>query len=237
MADSTQGASGYHEVIAAIKVFSEEKLVSWLEVMSLIGETQQALAISKQFNSWLQDGTIASGSWDKTIRLWDAKTGAPVGEPLKGHDSAINSVAFSQDGKLLASGSDDKTIRLWDAKTGAPVGEPLRGHNDHVNQVAFSPDGKLLVSGSWDQTICLWDVKTGAPVGGPLQGHFSQVHNVALALNGNLISQQDHNSSNVSLSHMGVVTHNLLALAVDSLNRSLHSSRQITLSFEGHLTM
>ncbi|KAG8917975.1 hypothetical protein FRC00_013008 [Tulasnella sp. 408] len=75
---------------------------------------------------------LASGSEDNIIRLWDAKTGAPVGEPLRGHDDGVNSIAFSPDGKLLASGSEDNTIRLWDAKTGAPVGEPLKGSLDDL---------------------------------------------------------------------------------------------------------
>jgi WD40 repeat protein len=87
---------------------------------------------------------VASGSHDETVRLWDAATGAPHGEPLEGHSSWVNSVAFSPDGKLVASGSDDETVRLWDAATGAPHGEPLEGHSDWVNSVAFSPDGKLV---------------------------------------------------------------------------------------------
>ena len=58
---------------------------------------------------------LASGSDDHTVRLWDAATGQPVGQPLAGHDDAVTSVAFSPDGTRLASGSDDNTVRLWDA--------------------------------------------------------------------------------------------------------------------------
>ncbi|KIO15586.1 hypothetical protein M407DRAFT_45956, partial [Tulasnella calospora MUT 4182] len=63
--------------------------------------------------------TLASGSDDSTVRLWDAQTGAPLGEPLTGHSDSIRSVVFSPDGKTLASGSHDRTVRLWDAQTGA----------------------------------------------------------------------------------------------------------------------
>jgi len=55
---------------------------------------------------------LASGSYDKTIRLWDVATGREV-RTLEGHNGYVFSVAFSLDGKLLASGSSDNTIKLW----------------------------------------------------------------------------------------------------------------------------
>ncbi|MBE3042785.1 hypothetical protein IMZ48_09480, partial [Candidatus Bathyarchaeota archaeon] len=63
-----------------------------------------------------RDGTLASASHDKTIRLWDAATGAHQ-QTLEGHSGGVTAVAFSRDGKTLASASHDKTIRLWDAAT------------------------------------------------------------------------------------------------------------------------
>ncbi|MBI1325730.1 hypothetical protein GC170_21420, partial [bacterium] len=108
--------------------------------------------------------TLASGSDDATIRLWDVATGAARGTPLAGHKDGVTSVSFSPDGKTLASGSDDATIRLWDVATGAARGTPLAGHTDRVTSVSFSPDGKTLASGSFDATIRLWDVATGAEV-------------------------------------------------------------------------
>jgi WD40 repeat protein len=85
--------------------------------------------------------TVASGSWDKTIRLWDAATGEER-QKLEGHDSSVNAVAFSPDGKTVASESDDKTVRLWDAATG----EERQKHQTSrmVSRIAFSQDGSSL---------------------------------------------------------------------------------------------
>jgi WD40 repeat protein len=66
---------------------------------------------------------VASGSFDGTVQLWDVATGAPRGEPPKGHSGWVSSVAFSPDGKLVVSGLDNVTVRLWDAATGAPRGD------------------------------------------------------------------------------------------------------------------
>ena len=72
------------------------------------------------------DGSrIVSGSYDKTIRVWDASTGIEMLPPLRGHDDYVRSVAFSPDGSKIVSGSFDKTIRVWDASTGVEMLPPL----------------------------------------------------------------------------------------------------------------
>ncbi len=132
--------------------------------------------------------TLASGSGDDTIRLWDVATGRPIGNPLTGHTDFVNSVAFSPDGKTLASGSEDGTIRLWDVATGRPIGNPLAGHAGRVDSVAFSPDAKTLASGGDDGTIRLWDVATGRPIGNLPAGHSDAVDSVAFSPDGKTLA-------------------------------------------------
>jgi WD40 repeat protein len=105
---------------------------------------------------------VASGSDDKTIKLWRVSDGALV-RTLTGHTNWVNRVAFSPDGTLLASGGLDNTIKLWRVSDGALV-RTLTGHTNYVLSVAFSPDGTLLASGSYDKTVKLWRVSDGALV-------------------------------------------------------------------------
>jgi WD40 repeat protein len=99
--------------------------------------------------------TLASGSGDGSVRLWDVATQRIVGSPLTGRTDGVNSVAFSPDGQTLASGSGDDSIRLWDVVAQRLAGSPLTGHTEVVASVAFSPDGKILASGSFDGSVRL----------------------------------------------------------------------------------
>ncbi|KAH6702780.1 WD40-repeat-containing domain protein [Leptodontidium sp. MPI-SDFR-AT-0119] len=130
---------------------------------------------------------IVSGSWDKTVRRWDAATGQQLLPALKGHTSWVTSVAFSPDGKQIVSGSDDKTVRRWDAATGQQLLLVLKGHTSWVTSVAFSPDGKQIVSGSEDQTVRRWDAATGQQLLPALEGHTSEVTSVAFSPDGKQI--------------------------------------------------
>jgi WD40 repeat protein len=125
-----------------------------------------------------QDGKmLASGSYDKTIILWDVQTGRPIGKPLAGHSGTVTSLAFSPDRKILASGSDDALIILWDIETGRPIDEPLEGHSAWISSLAFRPDGTQLASASGDFTARLWDVEGHRPLEEPIAGLFGLAFN------------------------------------------------------------
>ena len=89
--------------------------------------------------SFLYEKTLASGSNDKTIRLWDLEFQKET-TTLTGHSRSVLSVAFSPDGKALASGSWDNTIRLWDMEYQKEKAT-LKGHSEPVTSVIFSPEG------------------------------------------------------------------------------------------------
>jgi WD40 repeat protein len=63
---------------------------------------------------------VASGSWDGTVRLWEAASGRELAT-LQGHTGVVRGVALSSDGRLLASGSWDGTVRLWQTSSGASL--------------------------------------------------------------------------------------------------------------------
>jgi WD40 repeat protein len=133
--------------------------------------------------------TLASASYDQTIRLWDMRTHKQLGLPLTDHTRYVQALAFSPDGETLASASgDEKTIRLWDARTHEPRGAPITGHTRYVRSMAFSPDGRTLASAGADRTIRLWDVRTHEQRGVPLTGHTQSVMSVAFSRSGNRLA-------------------------------------------------
>ena len=98
--------------------------------------------------------SVATGGWDKTIRLWDSTTGAQL-QTLVGHRGFVRGLAFSADGTQLVSGSEDNSVRRWDL-AGGGENAAFHGHTGFVHCVAFASDGALAASGSQDGTVKLW---------------------------------------------------------------------------------
>ena len=125
----------------------------------VVGHTASVRTLAFKPSSYL----LASGSWDKTIRLWDVENNKNLRHvrTLRGHTDRVNSVAWSPDGRTLASASWDGTVRLWNPNNGINFAV-LRGHTSVVVSVAWSPDGRILASGSGsrDTTVRLWNPDT-----------------------------------------------------------------------------
>ncbi|KAH7471855.1 Vegetative incompatibility protein [Fusarium oxysporum f. sp. matthiolae] len=128
---------------------------------------------------------IASGSYDKTVKIWDAGTGT-CDQTLEGHGHWVDSVAFSADGQRIASGSRDITVKVWDTGAGACM-RTLEGHGDSVLSVVFSADGRWIASSSYDKTVKIWDAGTGACVR-TLEGHGHWVTSVTFSADGRWIA-------------------------------------------------
>ena len=100
--------------------------------------------------------TIATASYDRTIRLWNPATGVEL-RVLRDHTDAVFGLAFSPDGKFLASASADRTVKIWDPATGRRL-FTLSDALDAVNAVSFAADGRTLAGAGADRTIHLWQI-------------------------------------------------------------------------------
>lgn len=98
---------------------------------------------------------LASGSEDKTIKLWDVAGGRQL--HTLGYPGWVNTVAYSPDSRTVAAGGKAGIVRLWDAAIGEMIGT-LEGHTDSVSSVCFNPDGRTVASASTDSTIRIWNI-------------------------------------------------------------------------------
>lgn len=154
----------------------------WHCVHTLSGHTSfvNAIAISSQSQ------LFASGSWDKTIKLWNWAQGE-LRTTLAGHSDRVNAVVISPDAQILVSGSFDETIKVWQLPSGRIL-QTLTDHNLGVNSIAISPDGQLLAScGGDDHSIKLWELKTGKLLR-TLTGHTDDVNAVVFSPDGRFLA-------------------------------------------------
>ncbi len=155
---------------------------------TLSGHTGEVLSIAFSPDSQ----TIASGSEDLTVKLWEVSSGS-LKTTLSGHNGDVEAVAFSPNGNTLASGSGDGTIKLWQV-TGNAQPRTFLGHSGVVLAVDFNPDGDILASGSSDDTVKLWEVSDGTELLS-LTEHKASVHTVAFSPDGQTLASGGFDSN------------------------------------------
>lgn len=128
---------------------------------------------------------LATGSSDKTVRVWDRTT--ETHKYTLEHDGQVWAVAFSPNGQTLATGGGFEGIYLWDAGTGRSTGNPLIASTGQVEGIAFGPDGHTLVVASGGKTIHVWDLPTNE-LRGTLVAEGYGVRKIAISPDGKIIA-------------------------------------------------
>ncbi|MEU7156821.1 nSTAND1 domain-containing NTPase [Streptomyces chrestomyceticus] len=129
--------------------------------------------------------TLATGSVDRTVKLWDTATDRLRGTFI-GHIGPVYALAFSPDGRYLATAGDDTTVRLWDVPNRRLLGV-LNGPSGRVMSLSFSQDSRTLASGSTGDAVRLWDVASRRRAA-DLTGHQGNVTAVAFSPDGKVLA-------------------------------------------------
>ncbi|KAF3220257.1 hypothetical protein TWF679_009636 [Orbilia oligospora] len=181
------------------EIFDPERMITWMK---------QSPRVQKGWGTFLQtlednngvvraitfssDGRVlVSGSYDKTIRLWNAPRTPP--QILEGHNGYVSAITFSSDNKILGSSSTDETIKLWNTTSGTLL-QTLKEHNSQVNAIAFSADSKILASGSENKVIRLWDITSGALLQ-TLEGHTGRICAVTFSPNSKILASSSSDTT------------------------------------------
>jgi len=123
-------------------------------LIPIFGTTENDAKDAKDKGGLLR-GYIASGSRDKTIKIWDLATGRCVAT-FVGHDNWVRGLRFHPNGKFLVSVSDDKSIRIWDLAQGRAVKTIAEAHPHFISCLDFCVNNPHVATGSVDDTVKIW---------------------------------------------------------------------------------
>ena len=147
--------------------------------------TSRIYATSINFVVYSQDGSTFAAAGDKTVLLFDGKTGKHKFK-LIGHTERVTSAAFSPDGKTIVTGSSDGTIRLWHTITGDQK-TTLTSEVEGVEHLVYSPDGRNIACGTSNGDVQLWDTRT-MKLKSILAGHTGAIISIVYSPDGRTIA-------------------------------------------------
>ena len=250
------------EVVRDLKTFLTERKISTETTLSIVYQPQAVFRVrpltrctstlpghtdSILVVAFSPDGSmLASGSGDKTMRLWDLNTQTPIATCV-GHTHWVLACAWAPDASLVASGSHDNTIRIWSTSSVSGLKQEkeakviLRGHKKFVTAIAWQPlhssqgrGCRRLVSSSKDGQAKIWDVVSGQCLA-TLSGHSASITTVKWGGEGLIytasqdrtiivwaVEQTEHTMSVKVIRHLKDHAHwvNSLALSTDHFCRT-----------------
>jgi len=174
-------AEGWRKTVPVLNAAPTVPIRSWRCVSNLVEHLDTVTCLAFTPNALI----LASGSADKTIKLWKSGNGRLI-SAINAHSDTVACLAISPDGKILASGSADCTIKLWNLSNGNLI-RTLTGHSVTVFSLAFTPDSEVLVSSSGDGNIKLWQLSTGKLLN-TLTGHSDFVESIVITPDGQTLA-------------------------------------------------
>jgi len=150
-----------HEHVVEVAVFAPSVAIPALRDLVALPASAHTSKVDSMAISF-----VATGSRDKTIKIWDALRGQCLWT-FVGHDNWVRALAFHPSGKYLLSAADDRSIRIWDLKNGRCMKKIIDAHNHFISCMAWAPQGaadeggeprtvNALATGSSDMTVKVW---------------------------------------------------------------------------------